>query len=60
MPRFSMTFSKGNSFYPPQQKSNNLVQHLGTKRAAGGLNLPMIERVHRSKPGCSACGKKVM
>ncbi len=24
------------------------------------LASPMIERVHKSKPGCSACGKKVM
>ncbi len=24
-----------------------------------GLNAPMIDRVHKAKPGCSACGKKV-
>jgi hypothetical protein len=24
------------------------------------LNSPMIARVHNAKPGCSACGKKVM
>ena len=23
------------------------------------LNMPMINRVHKAKPGCSACGKKV-
>ncbi len=23
------------------------------------LNSPMIDRVHKAKPGCSACGKKV-
>lgn len=23
------------------------------------LNTPMINRVHKAKPGCSACGKKV-
>jgi hypothetical protein len=23
------------------------------------LTAPMIDRVHRAKPGCSACGKKV-
>ena len=23
------------------------------------LNSPMIDRVHRAKPGCGACGKKV-
>lgn len=24
-----------------------------------GLNSPMIDRVHKAKSGCSACGKKV-
>ena len=24
------------------------------------LKTPMISRVHNAKPGCSACGKKVM
>ena len=24
------------------------------------LNAPMIDRVHKAKPGCSACGKKVV
>ena len=23
------------------------------------LNAPMIDRVHKAKPGCGACGKKV-
>jgi hypothetical protein len=23
------------------------------------LNAPMIDRVHKAKPGCSACGKRV-
>jgi len=23
------------------------------------LNAPMIDRVHKAKPGCSACGKKI-
>jgi hypothetical protein len=25
-----------------------------------GLNAPMIDRVHKVRPGCSACGKKVV
>lgn len=29
------------------------------KKSPVTLNSPMIERVHRSKPGCSSCGKKV-
>lgn len=24
------------------------------------LNAPMIDRVHKTRPGCSACGKKVV
>lgn len=24
------------------------------------LNAPMVDRIHKAKPGCSACGKKVM
>ena len=39
---------------------------VGTVRTAAAspkptaLNAPMIDRVHKAKPGCSACGKKVM
>ncbi len=54
-----MTFNRENNFITSNQK-NNFIQHLGTKKMVGGLNLPMIERVHRAKSGCSACGKKVM
>ena len=33
-----------------------------TKQSSKNLTLraPMIDRVHFAKPGCSACGKKVM
>jgi hypothetical protein len=27
--------------------------------SASTLGMPMINRVHNAKPGCSACGKKV-
>ena len=30
---------------------------LSTRPAA--LNSPMIDRVHKTRPGCSSCGKKV-
>jgi hypothetical protein len=40
--------------------------HLSAQRAAATappkpshLNAPMVDRVHKAKPGCSACGKKV-
>ena len=32
-------------------------QHIPAKNLS--LNSPMIERVYKAKPGCSACGKKV-
>jgi hypothetical protein len=30
-----------------------------TKARPTALNAPMIDRVHKARPGCSACGKKV-
>ncbi len=30
-----------------------------TKARPAPLNAPMIDRVHKARPGCSACGKKV-
>lgn len=33
------------------------VKSLAPKNVS--LNAPMIDRVHKAKPGCSACGKKV-
>ena len=30
-----------------------------TKARPAALNAPMIDRVHKARPGCSACGKKV-
>jgi hypothetical protein len=64
--RFKMTFN--NSGYIPHQvntfASNNGRSNLpsiGNKSGSRSVqfNSPMIERVHRAKPGCSACGKKI-
>ena len=51
---------------PPQfnNVSNNLASIskgpvLKTAPRNMSLNAPMIDRVHKAKPGCSACGKKV-
>lgn len=30
-----------------------------TSGRPAALNAPMIDRVHKARPGCSACGKKV-
>lgn len=67
MNRFKMTFINSGSI-PPQFNS-----HLGGGSSLASisraptasapknmsLNAPMIDRVHKAKPGCSACGKKV-
>jgi hypothetical protein len=63
MNRFKMTFINSGS---PQPKFNNLgggsLASFDSPRIIPrniGLNAPMIDRVHKAKPGCSACGKKV-
>jgi hypothetical protein len=40
-----------------QNQANNMTRNIVTPTA---LNAKMIERVHKTKPGCSACGKSVM
>jgi len=62
--RFKLSFNNGgnNRFY----NSGNLV-NLSTVPAGQppapktnqALNAPMIGRVYKARPGCSACGKKV-
>lgn len=33
---------------------------VSTNTTSNALNAKMIDRVHKAKPGCSACGKRVM
>ena len=40
-----------------QNQANNMTRNIVTPTA---LNAKMIDRVHKTKPGCSACGKSVM
>lgn len=53
--------NSGSQVNPPSPQFN----HLGGRSAVQpvsrpvSLNSPMIERVYKAKPGCSACGKKV-
>jgi len=66
MDRFKMIFNNSGAV-PPQ--FNNLgggLASIGVSRSSSSappknmaLNAPMIDRVHKAKPGCSACGKKV-
>ena len=57
--------SFNNSGLNPPQYYNNIGANIAVKPAAMpsanriSLNAPMIDRVHKAKPGCSACGKKV-
>ena len=54
-----------NTFSAPYQPilNNNLGANMGIVPRTGvrnvALNAPMINRVHKAKPGCSSCGKKV-
>jgi hypothetical protein len=45
--------------------NNQIIDKLISNKKLGSitstrLNAPMIDRVYRTKPGCSACGKKSM
>jgi hypothetical protein len=60
MDRFKMSFN--NSGYIPVHY-NNLAHNIRAAPKPAPTNIPlnahMIDRVHKAKPGCSACGKKV-
>ncbi len=51
---------------PNSQLSRNMsssVVHVPMAKSAPKnvpLNAPMIDRVHKAKPGCGSCGKKVV
>ena len=62
MKRFSMAFdnpslmrAKQNLLYAYQTQIQN--NQAASKRKGFDLGSPMIDRVHKAKPGCSACGK---
>ena len=47
--------------FPNRINSLSLASGVNTSPAPRNipLNSPMIDRIHKAKPGCSACGKKV-
>ncbi len=47
--------------YNYNQNSNAVSSSIPNRQPIkiASLNSPMIDRVHKAKPGCSACGKKV-
>jgi hypothetical protein len=63
MDRFKMSFNNSGAQQPAYY--NNMGANLtsGQKQSGptinGALNAPMIDRVYKARPGCSACGKKV-
>lgn len=63
MNRFKMSFNNSGAVH--QSYYNNLSANLSALPVKSvppksvALNAPMIDRVHKAKPGCSACGKKV-
>lgn len=56
MDRFKMKFDNSSRSIPTVPKS---TIHTNISTRPIGLNTPMIDRVYKAKPGCSACGKKV-
>jgi hypothetical protein len=59
--RFKMSFN--NSGIIPISNYTNLANNVSAlpRKTTSNilLNSPMVERIHKVKPGCSACGKKV-
>jgi hypothetical protein len=62
--RFKMSFNNYGSSFPNNLGVENSLTSLDRKRVSlpprnTALNAPMVDRVHKAKPGCGACGKKV-
>lgn len=56
MPRFSMNLTNPN-VYASRSTVNTTTAMPSYSSTA--LNAAMIERIYKTKPGCSSCGKKV-
>ena len=61
--RFNMTFHNGNTLQSLRQLNYGQNMAAAPKViapvASSALTSPMVGRIHKAKPGCSACGKKV-
>jgi hypothetical protein len=60
--RFNMNFHNGNTMNASAlhiQSNANIAPAPKPMFANIGLNSPMIGRIHKAKPGCGGCGKKV-
>ena len=66
MHRFMMDLTNPNSRASKSGPSTHVIAQISIANAGKSvskqptaLNAPMIERVYKTRPGCSACGKKV-
>jgi len=59
MDRFKMNFGNQYSLNEITSKQKSIKMSPNTNTTPR-LNSSMIDRVHKSRSGCSACGKKVM
>jgi hypothetical protein len=57
--RVFMNFHSGRSYNGPIYANLSTINAPPAPVRSAALNAPMIDRVHKAKPGCSACGKKV-
>ncbi len=55
-----MLFSNTTNYNMPQQQTQAQPNVSRTYITPAALNAKMIDRVHKAKSGCSACGKRVM
>lgn len=70
-PRFKMNFNMSSTVVPERSSNKSspysgyistppVVKSASPSPAPMSFMSSMINRVHTTKPGCSACGKKVM
>lgn len=61
MKSFKMVFNNSGSVHPQFNHLGGGISRNAVQPAprSVSLNSPMIDRVYKAKPGCSACGKKV-
>jgi len=60
--RFKMSFDNSSFVRQPINIAvHNISKSVPTPvvTARNMFNVPMVDRIHKAKPGCSACGKKV-
>lgn len=55
-----MLFSNTTNYSAPQGQTQGQTSVARTYITPASLNAKMIDRVHKAKAGCSACGKRVM